>query len=78
VEATPRDPAAAQRLIDLLLREQRVDEALAILETTTKRLPHARELWVAHVALLISYSRLTEANEVRAKALRFVRPPLER
>jgi Flp pilus assembly protein TadD len=78
VEATPRDPAAAQRLIDLLLREQRVDEALAILETTTKRLPHARELWVAHVALLTSYSRLTEANEVRAKALRFVRPPLER
>ncbi len=74
IEIAPKSPGGRSRLIDLLLKARRPEEAAAELATFTAVCPHFADGWKARITLLRSNGRLAEADEIEREATRYVAP----
>jgi tetratricopeptide (TPR) repeat protein len=74
MKRSPRDPDASRRVVDLLLKEGRIAEALDALEQMTAAFPYDSLGWQNRIGLLRQIGRTTEADEVTRIAARYVPP----
>jgi tetratricopeptide (TPR) repeat protein len=74
IELAPAEPEGRRRLVELLIRERRNDEALAALEDLTRMFPRDADAWRNRIDLLRQAGRATEADDVVRRATRYVPP----
>jgi hypothetical protein len=74
VKLSPRDADPSRRVVDLLLKEGRIAEALDALEQMTADFPYDSLGWQNRIGLLRQIGRTTEADEVSRTAARYISP----
>jgi tetratricopeptide (TPR) repeat protein len=74
IQRAQKDPDPSHRLVDLLLKDGQVAEALAALEQMTAAFPYDAGGWQSRIGLLRQMGRAAEANEVARIAARYVSP----
>ena len=74
MELAPRDPDPSRRLVDLLLRDGRTEEALEVLRQMTVDFPYDADAWQNRIALLRTLGRNPEADEVARSATSYIPP----